>query len=592
MGLTDKLSVKQTASRVAAFAVLPLGCVQLALIRPACAQNPGAINPGLQLQEQLREAAPPPPAFDPTAPPQKEMERQTDAEKDQMSPDASRVLLLRGVRFSGNSVISADRLMEPFAKLIGADIAFSDLRQAALNAEAIYKQRGYITTRVLIPEQDFASGEIVIDVVEGYIQKIDVKGASAGLQKYTQKMLRPVVSESTNKIFDFNVLERQLLLIRDFGGLTYNVTLSPGIELGASILTVDLKQESFSGSAMINNYVPEQLGSVQLGGQLQYITSTAQPVKALIGGSYAFPYSNGLITGLGLLSTPIGHQGFSAEAFWAGSSTESKDLFAGPGNLQTEGNSNYWSLGISYPLILERNSKLSITLRGTGQNSSNDLTLDNIQMTNLSTDKIRALRLAVDGYYVTSTSTNLLAFQLSQGVGGLDSGLGTDEFPSNPNGDPNFTSAKLNLSTTQRLFNTNALLTAKLAGQVSSSPLPLPEQFTYGGPQYGRAFNSVYLLGDQGWAGSLELAHPFTFTVSSKPFTISPFIWYDYGQTTYLEGPFSGQTASTYGIGLRGNGFYNTTFEVGWGIPATNSLQPNVEGTSSSIVYFNVGVKF
>jgi hemolysin activation/secretion protein len=74
--------------------------------------------------------------------------------------------------------------------------------------------------------------------------------------------------------------------------------------------------------------------------------------------------------------------------------------------------------------------------------------------------------------------------------------------------------------------------------------------------------------------------------------SVTPFFWYDYGYTNYLEGPLPNQAASTYGIGMRGNGFYNSTFELGWGLPSINTLNPNQVGIDSSIVYFNAGWKF
>ena len=66
-----------------------------------------------------------------------------------------------------------------------------------------------------------------------------------------------------------------------------------------------------------------------------------------------------------MVSTPIGNAGFKANFLWSSSSTASKNLYSGPTKIQTKGSSNYWSFGISYPLILKRNSELSVALRGT-----------------------------------------------------------------------------------------------------------------------------------------------------------------------------------------------------------------------------------
>lgn len=559
----------------------------------ALAQAPGAIDPGVQLQQQLRDSAPSAPAYDPTdelkprnGPPSTPTDQPPTDQKSQQT------LFLKAVRIQGNTAIREGVLIKPFLPLIGKDITFDQLQAAANQTEAIYKKKGYITTRVLIPSQGFTSGNVVVQVVEGFIEKIEVRGATPGLQQYVKKMLQPVSNAGPKQIFDFKELERQLLLIRDFGGVKFSTSLSKGSELGGSNLVVDLKTDSVHGGLGANNNLPYQLGDWQVSANAQYTVPSSQPLKFQAGGSYSFPYNSGLVTGFGVLSSPLGNQGFKADALWGISSTASKDLYDGPGNLQTIGSSNYWSFGMSYPLILERNSQLSVAIRGTGQNSTNDLYIDGYQVTDLSTDKIRALRLIVDGYTASASSTNTISFQLSQGLGGLNDGLASDEFLSNPYGDSNFTSARLNLSRTQKLFDFGTLFTLKGVGQVSSTPLPVPEAFTYGGPQYGRAFKSVYILGDQGWAASGELAQPIQFSMFKKPVTLTPFIWYDYGSTDYKQGPLPNQTASTYGIGLRGNGLYNTTFELGWGMPATNTLQPSLIGSDNSVVYFNAGWRF
>ena len=534
--------------------------------------------------------APVTPNYDPGAPQQDPLDPPPD--RPAAAPKAQKTLFFKAVRFQSNTAIPEAVLVQPFLSLIGEEVTFEQLQQAAIQSEAIYKKQGYITTRVLVPPQDFNSGNIVIQAVEGFIQDVDVRGATPALQAYVKKMLQPISNPNVKQIFNFKKLERQLLLIRNFGGIVFNTSLSKGTELGGSFLIVDLNLDSFDAGIGTNNNISSSLGDWQVSANAQYTVPMSQPLKFRLGGSYAFPYNNGLLSGFASISSPIGNKGFQADVLWAGSSTESKDLFDGPGDLQTLGDSNYWSFGLSYPLVLERNSQLTVALRGTGQNSSNDLYVDGTNTTNLSTDRLRAMRLIVDGYYASPASTNSLSFQLSQGFGGLDDDLDSDEFLSNPEADTNFTSARLNLSRTQRFFDVGTLFTIKGAAQLSSDPLPSPEAFTYGGTQYGRAFNSVYLLGDQGWSASTELAQPIDFEVFNKPATVTPFVWYDYGSTDYKEGPLPSQTASTYGFGLRGNGLYNISYEFGWGIPATNTLEPSHKGVDHSIVYFNAGWRF
>ncbi len=560
------------------------------LLLPAVAQAPGALNPGVQLREQLRENIPSTPKYvapekaDPT-------DNSKDSDVNNSSTENTQTFFLKAIRIVGNNTIRTGILTQPFLPLIGTEITFEQLKNAAAQSELNYTSKGYITSRVLIPQQNIKSGNITVRVVEGYIESLEVTGATSGSQAYFRKMLQPIVGDGSNSIFNFKHLERQLLLVRDFGGVRYKTVLAKGNKLGASKLLVELNTKSLSGGISANNNISSNLGTWQAGANLLFVTPTSQPIKLLAAGTYSFPYSSGLITGFGVISSPIGNKGFIANGLWSISSTSSKDLYSGKQTLQTVGTSNYWSFGISYPIILKRNSKLSLSLSGTGQNSTNDLYLDGSQISDLSTDRIRAVRLGVDGYYSTPSSSNSFSFKLSQGIGGLGSDLSTEEVPSNLYGSSTFTTARLNLARTQKLFKSSTLFTVKGTGQLSSTAVPVPEAITYGGPLYGRAFNSVYLLGDQGWAASAEISQPINFSAFNSNVNISPFIWYDYGSTQYKEGPLPNNSASTYGAGMRLNAF-NTNVELGYAIPASNTLNSDLVGTGSSLLYFNAGWRF
>lgn len=561
-------------------------------LRTRAEAKTGVNNPGLQLQEQIRDSTNSTPNFDPS-------EESSKTESDNVNDSSTDGLVIKdptfffkAIRFQGNTIYDDEVLIEPFLDFIGEDITFKQLKSAASQSESLYKNSGYITTRILIPKQNIDTGNVLIEVIEGFIESAEVRGSTHGVQAYARKMLQPIVNDGSANIFNYNTLQRQLLLIRDFGATKFNTTLAKGSQLGGSRLIVDLDNNYLSGMIGLNNFVSDQMGDFQTSGYGQFITPTSQPLKIGVGGSYSYPFSDyGLWTGYSSLSSPIGNQGFKADALWSTSSTTTKDLFSGSGKIQSIGSSNFWQFGISYPIVLERNSKLSIALLGTGQNSYSDLYLDDKLVTNLSTDKIRTAQLAVEGYFASLRSVNTINFRLSQGIGGLDSDLESDQYLSNPLSSSTFTKARLDLSRSQKVFDFGTQLTVKGSGQLSSTSLPSAEAFTYGGPLYGKAFRSVYTLGDQGWATAVEVAQKINFTIYNKPVEFTPYAWYDYGNTQYKAGLLSDQTVSTYGFGLRGDAL-NINYELWWGIPSSNSLNSDFIGISNSAIGFNTFWRF
>lgn len=511
-------------------------------------------------------------------------------------------------------------------------LSLSQLAMAQQEAHSALNLKGYVLSQVLLvvggvpkkPDQIKEGDRVDVVIVASFIEKLRLCEGGDALQAYVRKMLQPLVGGPKPKlVFNVHDLERQLWLMRSFGAVEFTPLLLRGQQFGGTELVGRIKPISPKVSVLTDNNVPQQLGSWRLGASLDGYVHSVQPLHVSAIGDNAFPVPGGFVDGFLQVSTPLGNQGWTGEFLWGITSTSSVNLLAGSNTLQTGGLSNYWSLGASYPLVMRRNSGLSVGVKGTLQNSTNDLYENGQQSQDLSTDRIRAIRFTLDGYLqsppaegengrISLGRVSQLGFVLSQGFAGLGSDLAAGELLSNPKAAPNFTSARLNLAHYQDLTRYNrlsnnlttvTLATLKGAAQLSSTALPVPEQFTYGGPYYGRAFNSAYLLGDEGWSVSLELGQRFLFnpngltSLRGKTYVFEPFVWYDYGftsnRTSVQEGGFPSQSAASLGIGVRGSILGGTSnIELGWGIPSTNTLQSSQTGADNSIVYFKAKVRF
>ena len=504
---------------------------------------------------------------------------------------SEKTILLKDISFSGNKKFSEEKLKKFFVNLIGKDVTFSDLSNAALNAQSLYRKKGFITSRVIIPKQDFLSGDIKIVVIESYLEDIVVSGGTEGTRDYIKYMTSSILKDNLkNKIFKFDDLERQLLLIKKNGLGKLNSTLSKGSKVGTSLLTINIDPEPLNISAFSNTDLSENLGDYVVGLKSSYTTKTKNPIKIGTSSKYAFPIPDGLTSGVVFLEKPIAKKGLSLNSIFAYSSTKTKDLFpATSGESINKGTSEYLSIGISYPFILKRNTELGFDIATTIQNSHQDLFQDNVKSNNVSTDRIRAVRVGLNGRKSLKSSYNTARFLFSQGFEGWDDTLTSSQQKSNLDSKPNFSTYKLDLSRQQYLGNNGLVLEFNASGQIASAPLPTPEKFSFGGPDYGRGFANSHIFGDAGWSSSIQLSKNM-YSKNGK--TISPFVWLDYGQTDDLTGLTREKSASTYGIGVGGNFNRDTTYELSVGIPGVDDSNPTKTGPDHSIFKFNLGVRF
>ena len=504
---------------------------------------------------------------------------------------SEKTILLKNISFSGNKKFSEEKLKKFFNNLIGKDVTFSDLSNAALKTQSLYREKGYITSRVIIPKQDFLTGDIKIAIIESYLEDILVTGGTEGTRDYIRYMTSGVLKDNLkNKIFKFDDLERQLLLIKKNGLAKLTSTLSKGSKLGTSLLTINIDPEPLNLSAFSNTDLSNNLGDYVVGVKSSYTTKTKNPIKIGTSLKYAFPIPDGLTSGVVFLEKPIAKKGLSLNSIFAYSSTKTKDLFPlTSGESINKGTSEYLSLGISYPLILKRNTELGFDLTTTIQNSHQDLYQDNVKLNNVSTDRIRAVRVGLNGRKSLRRSYNTARFLFSQGFEGWDDTLTSVQQKSNLNSKPNFSTYKLDLSRQQYLGDGGVVLELNASGQIASAPLPTPEKFSFGGPDYGRGFANSHIFGDAGWSSSVQLSKNM-YSKNGK--TISPFIWLDYGETDDLTGEKRENTASTYGIGVGGNFNRDATYELSVGIPGIDDSNPSKTGPDHLIFKFDLGLQF
>jgi len=119
--------------------------------------------------------------------------------------------------------------------------------------------------------------------------------------------------------------------------------------------------------------------------------------------------------------------------------------------------------------------------------------------------------------------------------------------------DLKFVKANAHLSLARQLAD-RVILRLAAAGQLTNDRLPAVEQFALGGSEFGRGYEAAALIGDEGYAGSAELA----YRAPGLPDAIRDAELYgfvDGGSTTYRAragAPSLTQSLGSAGIGVRG----------------------------------------
>lgn len=466
-------------------------------------------------------------------------------EKSVVPKDVSTIdFFVSRVQVNGVTYFAEDRIRTIFAPLEGQRIRLDTLRERADRLQALYAERGFLLTRVIIPPQRIEDGTVIIEIVEGYIDDILPGSDSSVGAKLAAHALEPLRGQRPLNIRE---LDGKLLILNEVPGVAVKTLLRPGNELGAASMVVSTTRLPNQGFASIAN-----TGSNAIGPALYSVGYTinsplgrpgAIDVSATVAGGsleelqavsarYAVPVGNsGTILYLGGLTARAKPGGEAAEL----------DISSASYSLEAR---------LRTPLHSSRSSALY--LEGALLFAQSRTTALGDEITR---DKILSHQIGLRGRHQSSFGQTTAQVVVSAGL----PAFGTlDEKTPNPSVegfDANFSKVSWHLDHVIALNTTTSFL-ARMVGQWTDDRLLAGEQVAFGGPLLGRGYAPSALTGDKGVGFLAELS--FDIPRAQAPGVISNVELYgftDAAQARMLPSdgiPAEKQSLVSYGFGLRG----------------------------------------
>ncbi len=497
---------------------------------------------------------------------------------------------LNSITLEGVTAYNDGALQKVYANKVGQTISLADLYGIAADLTAKYRNDGYILTQIIVPPQTIDGGNARLQVVEGYIDQVTVKGDESKEATALQLMRRYASEISKNgKALNTRDLERALLLINDLPGVSARSVIAPSAsKTGAADLTIMIERDPYDAFLGIDNYSSRFLGrwEAMAGGSINsQIFNNNEKISGQVVYAPHGPITDHELAYIsGSYWTPIGGYGTNLELLYSYTDTE-------PGldlrEFDVEGKSKYLALTLKHPFIRSRDLNLTGRVFLDGRNASNKNNIpDNRE------DKIRALRIGgrlefMDTLF--SGGVNTLDIEAAKGLdifGASDKG---DAQLTRADGDPEFFKLEAELQRLQRLSSQfNVLLGVK--GQSSNDALLSSEEFGFGGSSYGRGYDPSEIVGDDGVAGKVELqwnsAYQSNWMSSPQVFGFWDIgkVWNDNAVVNDVE------SAASAGLGFRADFVYDVSTEFYVAVPLTHDVE--AERDDDARFYLSVMKRF
>ena len=432
-----------------------------------------------RLQEILRERererqtpvveATPPPAPAPTAPPVQ--------------------IPLERIDIDRSEILSEAELRELIAPYERRTVTLQELQQLVEAINQLYRQKGFVTARAILPPQKVSEGVVKIALIEARIGNVDIESRSTR-DTYVQQRL----SFDRGELVDVREAERRLRRFNRLQDVQAQLMLRAGTEPGTTDMTVKIAEPpQYNLDLYTDNQGREDTGLIRGGAVLSspnvlgfrdglYINAYGTSDTEAVSGGYEMPIGR-WDTRLGLT---LDYNRVYIELPGVGQTPELK------------GTSRHVGLRLSQPIVVRPSWMLSGFAEGHGRSSRLEFTRnpppppgDELATTDVRSASAGFTLENTDRYGVT-VMTQSLAYVVSRH---------SENFP------------KYVASVArQQPFGRWMWLSLRATGQEAWDELiPAVEQFQVGGVYSVRGYPEGFQIGDDGYSTSFQMnaAVPF-----------------------------------------------------------------------------------
>jgi hemolysin activation/secretion protein len=451
-------------------------------------------------------------------------------------------LFIKRIVVVGNTVFPDRDLRSIVQPFEGRAVTVAELENLRQMLSKRFVEHGYVNSGAIIPSNAYTGGELRIQIIEGHLDEIRVKGQERLREAYVANRLQGDREKPLNiqELQDrFQVLLSDPLISR------MNGRLLPGAVLGHSILDVDVKRaRPYHLTLFADNHRPPSIGAEGFGvsAWVRNITGLGDALD------FTFINSDGSTRYAGGLSLPLNDWGTLANfRFDQGDATV---VEAPVDKLSIESRVHNLEGGLSHIIINTLNRRLNFGIAlAIRENETTLLGRPFSFVPGESTGRTQATVWRVSQDFLQRWEDQAFEFRSTFSVG-MDA-LGatsktSDDFPSSE-----FFVWLGQAQYAYRLLNNGSQFVLRSNAQFSNARLLPLEQMAVGGVGTVRGYRENHLVRDNGYNVSLEFHYPVINgdgPNAKHRITLIPFM--DYGRAWNYGGNAKGQQISLHSIGI------------------------------------------
>jgi hemolysin activation/secretion protein len=194
--------------------------------------------------------------------------RATTSSKPEAQPQAQRQVYIQEYRVVGTHKLSELEVEGAVYPYLGPGRTTEDVEHARAALEKAYQDKGYQTVSVQIPPQQVRNGVVILQVIEGKVGRLRVRGSRYFSLSQIKKR-SPSMAEGT--VPNFNEVTRDIVALNQLPDLRVTPTLRAGVEPGTVDIDLTVKDTlPLHGSLELNDRNSPDTTSLRINGAISY----------------------------------------------------------------------------------------------------------------------------------------------------------------------------------------------------------------------------------------------------------------------------------------------------------------------------------
>jgi hemolysin activation/secretion protein len=420
-------------------------------------------------------------------------------------PADTRCFLIKTIELKGADALSErerQRLLEPY---VNQCLGVPQLNELLKTITDAYLEKGLVTSRAYLPQQDLSSGHLQVLVVEGRLEGL--KGAEDS--ELSERELAMSFPGKPGELLNLRDIEQMVDQLNRLPSNSARMELTPGQNIGGSeVLVQNIPQKPWRAGLSRHNDGQKSTGEQQWGASLDWDSPLGLADQlALRGGHDAISdHQKTSRNAMLYYNLPFGWWNLS----YTYSESEYRALGQANGfNFKQSGDSQNHQLRLERVVHRDAVSKTSLNT-GLAYLRTNNFVADSKLAG--SSNRISEAQFGINhGRRVGNAFVNL-DLGLQQGIGALDAQGDHEPGPGLPDARYRKYTATLSYLQPFQVWGESFSFSSLMTGQRSEDPLFSPQRMSLGGLSSVRGYKDQTLAGDSGgyWRNDLRWSRPVT----------------------------------------------------------------------------------